>query len=308
MTLQLADGRQTFIDFRETRAARRHRDMFLDASGNVMPDLSTRGHLAVAVPGTVAGLEYARAKYGTLPRARLIAPAIRLAERGFVLEQGDVEMLHEATDDFRKDAASAAIFLNRNAAVAKPAPRCGRRDLARTLRNIGERGADGFYRGETAAALVAASRAAAESSPRRISTRTRRASCRPLECDYRGFHIVAAPPPSSGGIVCARCSTSSKVIRWREYGYGSARRRARHHRGHAPRLRRPQPVVRRPGLSSSNPMRQLLDKNYARQIREEHRSAARWRLAARLRLDSRRTKATTPRTIPSPTASATQSP
>ena len=89
--------------------------MYLDAQGNVIPDLSTRGYLAVAVPGTVSGLEYARAKYGTMARAQLIAPSIALAERGFVLSQGDVDMLREGTDDFRKDAASAAIFLNANA-------------------------------------------------------------------------------------------------------------------------------------------------------------------------------------------------
>ena len=83
----------------------------------MIPDLSTRGHLAVAVPGTVSGLEYARAKYGTMARARLIAPSIALAERGFVLAQGDVDMLHEATDDFRKDAASAAIFLDQQPAI-----------------------------------------------------------------------------------------------------------------------------------------------------------------------------------------------
>ena len=97
MTLQLADGRKTFIDFRETAPLAATATMYLDANGNVIPDRSTRGYLAVAVPGTVSGLEYARAKYGTMARARLIAPSITLAERGYVLAQGDVDMLHEAT-------------------------------------------------------------------------------------------------------------------------------------------------------------------------------------------------------------------
>ena len=99
MTLQLADGRKTFVDFRETAPLAATASMYLDASGNVIPELSTRGHLAVAVPGTVSGLEYAREKYGTMARTRLIAPSITLAEKGFVLAQGDVDMLHEATDD-----------------------------------------------------------------------------------------------------------------------------------------------------------------------------------------------------------------
>jgi gamma-glutamyltranspeptidase/glutathione hydrolase len=200
MTLQLADGRKTFIDFRETAPLAATASMYLDANGNVIPDLSTRGHLAVAVPGTVSGLEYARAKYGTMPRARLIAPAITLAERGFVLDQGDVDMLHEATDDFRKDAASAAIFLAGNAPLEAGATLL-QRDLARTLRNISARGAEGFYKGETAAALLAASRAGKGILTQADLDAYRTRELAPVECDYRGFHIVAAPPPSSGGIV-----------------------------------------------------------------------------------------------------------
>src|SRR5689334_2867257 len=112
MTVQFADGRKTFIDFRETAPLAAKADMYLDASGNVVPNLSTRGFLAVGVPGTVSGLEFARDKYGTMPREKLIAPAIALAERGFTLEQGDVDILNEATEDFRKDPPSAAIFLD----------------------------------------------------------------------------------------------------------------------------------------------------------------------------------------------------
>jgi gamma-glutamyltranspeptidase/glutathione hydrolase len=82
MSAQFADGRRTFVDFREKAPLAATANMYLDARGNVVPNLSTRGHLAVAVPGTVAGLEYIRAKYGTRSLAALIDPAIRLAERG----------------------------------------------------------------------------------------------------------------------------------------------------------------------------------------------------------------------------------
>ena len=112
MTIQLADGRKTFIDFRETAPLAATRDMYLDRNGNFNPLASARGHLAVAVPGTVAGLEYARSKYGSHDRAALLRPAIALAERGFVLDQGDVDLLHEGTEDFRRDPPTAAIFLN----------------------------------------------------------------------------------------------------------------------------------------------------------------------------------------------------
>ena len=96
MLVRLADGREVFVDFRERAPKAATADMFLDASGNPDAARSTLGHLAVAVPGTVAGLELAREKYGTRKRRDLIAPAIVLAERGFVLEAGDVAMFEEA--------------------------------------------------------------------------------------------------------------------------------------------------------------------------------------------------------------------
>jgi gamma-glutamyltranspeptidase/glutathione hydrolase len=265
MTLQLADGRKTFIDFREKAPLAATANMFLDANGNVIPDLSTRGHLAVAVPGTVSGLEYAREKYGTMPRTPLIAPSIALAERGFVLAQGDVDMLREGTDDFRKDAATAAIFLNRNEPYTAGAT-LRQKDLARTLRNISRRGVAGFYQGETGAALAAASKAGkgilTQADLDAFTTR----ELAPVECDYRGFHIVAAPPPSSGGIVLCEMLNILEGYPLRDYGYGSARavhveieamRRAYVDRNH---------LLGDPAFVS-NPLAQLLDKGYAAAIR-----------------------------------------
>src|SRR3981189_1883890 len=110
MTIQLADGRKTFLDFRETAPKGATANMYLDKDGNVIKGLSTKGHLAVGVPGSVSGMEYAREKYGTMKRAELIAPALQLAEDGFALDQGDVDMLLTATKDFQEDPASAAIF------------------------------------------------------------------------------------------------------------------------------------------------------------------------------------------------------
>ena len=265
MTLQLADGRKTFIDFRETAPLAATATMYLDAQGNVIPDLSTRGHLAVAVPGTVSGLEYARTKYGTMARAKLLAPSIVLAERGFVLAQGDVDMLHEATDDFRKDAASAAIFLADNQPLQAGAF-LRQRDLARTLRSISQRGADGFYKGETAAALVAASRAGKGILTQADLDTYRTRELAPVECDYRGFHIVAAPPPSSGGIVLCEMLNILEGYPLRDYGYGSAR--AVHFEIEAMR----HAYVDRNHLLGdpafvSNPTQQLLDKRYAEKLR-----------------------------------------
>ena len=267
MTLQLADGRKTFIDFRETAPLAATATMYLDANGNVIPDRSTRGYLAVAVPGTVSGLEYARAKYGTMKLVRLIAPSITLAERGYVLAQGDVDMLHEATDDFRKDQASAAIFLDRNQPFEAGAT-FRQRDLARTLRNISLRGADGFYKGETAAALVAASRAGKGILTQADLDAYQTRELAPVECDYRGFHVVAAPPPSSGGIVLCEILNVLEGYPLREYGYASARavhveieamRHAYVDRNH---------LLGDPAFVN-NPTERLLDKRYAETLRSQ---------------------------------------
>jgi gamma-glutamyltranspeptidase / glutathione hydrolase len=265
ITLQLADGRKTFIDFRETAPLAARPDMYLDPQGNVVPDLSTRGHLAVAVPSTVAGLEYTREKYGTRSRAQLIAPAIRLAERGFVLEQGDVDMLHEATEDFRRDAASAAIFLNRGRPFAA-GETLVQRDLARVLRNVSQRGRDGFYRGETAAALIASSQAGHGLLTQADFDAYRVRELSPIECDYRGFRVVSAPPPSSGGIVLCEMLHILEGYPLSEYGWGSAR--AAHFEIEAMR----HAYVDRNHLLGDpafvrNPVEQLLDPKYAEKIR-----------------------------------------
>jgi len=265
VTLQLADGRRTFIDFRETAPRAATAGMFLDKQGNVVAELSTRGYLAVAVPATVAGLEYARTKYGTLPREKLIAPAIRLAEQGFLLEQGDVDILGEATEDFRKDAPSAAIFLDAGNTRTAGA-RLVQRDLARTLRKISARGADGFYKGETANALIAASRAGGGILSHADLDAYKVRELAPLECDYRGLRIVSAPPPSSGGLVLCEMLNVLEGYPLAEYGWGSARavhveieamRHAYVDRNHL--LGDPDFVA--------NPLAQLLDKKYAEKIR-----------------------------------------
>ncbi len=222
VTLQLADGRKTFIDFRETAPLAATATMYLDAQGNVVSGLSTRGYKAVAVPSTVAGLEFLRQKYGTMSREALIAPAIGLALRGFVLEQGDVDILGEATDDFRKDAPSAAIFL-RNGNPLEAGATLVQRDLAHTLQNVSRLGMAGFYRGETAAALLAASRAGGGILTQADLDAYRVRELSPLECSYRGLRIVSAPPPSSGGVTLCEMLTVLEGYPLGDYGWGSAR-------------------------------------------------------------------------------------
>jgi gamma-glutamyltranspeptidase/glutathione hydrolase len=185
MTVQLADGRKTFLDFREKAPLAATANMYLDKDGNVIKGASTEGHLAVGVPGSVSGMETALAKYGTMKRAALMAPAIRYAQNGFVLEQGDVDLLVTATDDFKKDAATAAIFLNKGEAY-KPGQKLVQKDLATTLKLISEKGEAGFYKGPVAAAIVASSHAGKGIITQADLDQYKTRELAPVECDYRG--------------------------------------------------------------------------------------------------------------------------
>ncbi len=265
MTLQLADGRKTFFDFREKAPLAASANMFLDAAGNVVRGSTTTGHLAVAVPGTVAGLEAALQKYGTMKRAELIAPAIRLAEQGFVLEQGDADMFASAAGTLRVDPATAAIFLNQGRPWAA-GERLLQRDLAATLRQVAEAGAAVFYAGPVAAALVASSRAGKGLITQADLDQYRSRELAPIECDYRGLHIVSAPPPSSGGVILCEMLNILEGYPLREWGFHSAAavhvqieamRHAYFDRNNS--LGDPDFV--------KNPVERLLDKAYAAKIR-----------------------------------------
>ena len=200
MTIRLANGRSTFIDFRETAPAAATATMYQDAAGNVVPLRSTRGFLAAGIPGTVAGLELARSKYGTRPRAPLMAAAIRLARTGFVLDQGDADFLAEGAGDFAKDPPSAAIFLN-HGRPWQAGQRWVQADLGRTLQAIAAGGAAAFYNGPIAAQIAKASQRGGGIMTPADFAAYKAVERKPIECDYRSYHIISAPPPSSGGIV-----------------------------------------------------------------------------------------------------------
>jgi gamma-glutamyltranspeptidase / glutathione hydrolase len=199
MTIHLADGRNTFINFREKAPLAARADMFLDAQGKVQSEKSLTGYLAVGVPGTVMGLEMAREKFGTLPRATLMAPSIRLAADGFVLTRGDVDILNDATKAFRAQPNVAAIFL-KNGSPFAPGDRLRQPDLAATLRAISDGGADAFYHGAIAAAVSAASQAHGGLLTREDFAAYTVTESTPISCAYRGYTVVSAPPPSSGGV------------------------------------------------------------------------------------------------------------
>jgi gamma-glutamyltranspeptidase/glutathione hydrolase len=201
MVIRRADGRIEALDYRERAPLAAHRDMYLDASGNVVFEASTYGYKAVAVPGTVAGLALARERHGTLPWRELVEPARRLAADGFTVTPWLALNLRDPDNVQRleRDPESRRIFLGNGRAPAEW-DTFRQPDLARTLERLRDRGPREFYEGETARLLVAAMKAngglVTEKDLREYEPTVRE----PLRGTYRGLEIVTMPPPSSGGI------------------------------------------------------------------------------------------------------------
>jgi gamma-glutamyltranspeptidase/glutathione hydrolase len=199
MVVRLADGRETFLDFRETAPNAARADMYLDGSGAPVAGLSLHGWLAAAVPGTVAGLDRVQGAYGHLSRAEIMAPAVALAREGFVLEPSDADLLNK-TERLAQDPAAAAVFRRREGRPWAPGDKLVQSDLAETLALIARDGPDAFYRGPIAAAVAAASRAGGGILTTEDFAAYRAGEAAPLACSYRGYRLVSAPPPSSGGV------------------------------------------------------------------------------------------------------------
>jgi gamma-glutamyltranspeptidase/glutathione hydrolase len=199
MTLHLANGRNAFLDFRETAPLAATRDMFVGPGGEVDHERSLWSYQAVGVPGTVKGFDAALARYGTLPRATVMAPAIRLAGDGFVLGRGDAAVLARAAERLARDPSARRIFFPDGSA-----PRTGERlrqpDLAGTLELVAREGSRAFYDGPIARRIVAASRAHGGLLALRDFRSYRAVWRAPIVCRYRGYTVVSAPPPSSGGV------------------------------------------------------------------------------------------------------------
>ncbi len=198
LVARLADGRDVFLNFRETAPAAATPTMYLDGSGNVIPFASVFGWRAVAVPGTVLGLDTALARYGTMPRAKVMAPAIRLAREGFVLTRADSEILDAGK--LNADPQAAAVFRHADGSRLHPGETLVQPALADTLAAIAADGPDAFYRGRIPAAVEAAAKAgggivtAADFAAYRVTEDS------PIRCRFRGWDIRSAPPPSSGGV------------------------------------------------------------------------------------------------------------
>ncbi|ESZ71255.1 gamma-glutamyltransferase [Mesorhizobium sp. L103C119B0] len=268
MTIRFKDGKSTFLDFRERAPLAATKIMYLDKDGNPVKGASLDGYLAVGVPGSVAGFEMAREKYGTLPRQDLMAPAIAYAKDGFILDQGDAASFASNAARLAKDPAAAAIFLKPDGKPYGAGERLLQPDLAASLAAISEKGADAFYKGAIAGAIVKASGARGGILAKADFEQYKVRELQPVSCTYRGYEITSSPPPSSGGVIICEILNVLEGYPRSYLGAGSAE--TVHVMVEAMRYAY---VDRNSALGDpdfvDNPVSKLLDKDYAKEIRDK---------------------------------------
>ncbi len=206
MVIRLGDGETAAIDYRERAPAAAHRDMYIDAKGN-LTEASVLGHRAVGVPGTVAGLWAAHERYGSLPWADLVAPAIELAN-GFEIRRRQAYSLSHSADALKTFASTAATFLPNGTPPAE-GTRFEQPDLAITLTRISENGRDDFYTGTTAD-LIVAEMQRGEGIMTHADLAGYEAAWRdPIVFSYRDHTVISMAPVSSGG---ATLGATAKIL------------------------------------------------------------------------------------------------
>lgn len=192
------DGSDLALDFREVAPGKASRDMYL-VDGKFVPEKATDGALSVAVPGAVMGYLELHAKYGKLPRSKVLAPAIRAATQGFVVTPKYVDLATRRLSCLSKDEEAARIFL-RDGAAPKVGTVLKQPELGKTLTAISKSGAAAFYKGAVAKSVVGTVQKGGGvielSDLEKYKTTWRT----PLEGSYRGHRLVTMPPPSAGGI------------------------------------------------------------------------------------------------------------
>ena len=221
MVINLADGTVVTNDHREKAPGKATRDMYLDEDGQVIKGLSTRSHLAVGVPGTVDGLLSVLEKYGTMSRADVVTPAIKLASEGIRLDRDLAGQLKRRLKDFARYPASMAVF-SKNGEPYVQGELFKQPDLAATLKRIRRHGRDGFYKGRTADLLVAEMQANDGLISHEDLQAYQSVWREPVRGRYRGYEIVSMPPPSSGGVLLVQMLNMLESVDLAELGFGSA--------------------------------------------------------------------------------------
>ncbi|HDZ5145742.1 TPA: gamma-glutamyltransferase [Campylobacter jejuni] len=221
--IHLANGENTTLDFREMAPLKASRDMYLDSKGEVIKDTSTIGYLAAGVPGTVKGMSAMLDRYGTMKLKDLIAPAIKLAEKGFLISDRQEQTMLEAKDMFKKFPSSSKYFLKEDGSTYKSGDLFIQKDLAKTLKLIAKEGPDAFYKGKIAD-LIASDMV----KNKGIITKEDLAQYqviwrKPVEGTYRNYDIISMAPPSSGGAIIIQILNIMENANIENLGFASSK-------------------------------------------------------------------------------------
>lgn len=239
MVIRTADGQAVTIDYREKAPGKATAEMFLDGNGegarnqdvtakdskgvSYHPFTNRIHHLAVGVPGTVAGMTLALQKYGSLPLAVVIQPAIDLAEKGILLSDAQSEGLNRASAIFSQIPSSKKVMMQADGKPWLPGDRWIQKDLAETFKRIAKEGRDGFYKGKTAELIENAMIANGGLITRDDLANYQAVVREPLRSQYRGYEVLSMPPPSSGGIVLAEILNTLEGYDLNKLGAGSSK-------------------------------------------------------------------------------------
>ncbi|CAK6488394.1 Glutathione hydrolase proenzyme [Pantoea sp. Nvir] len=223
MLLRTASGRATAIDFREMAPGRASRDMFLDKQGNADSKLSLTSHLASGTPGSVAGFALAAQKYGTLPLSTLLAPAIKLAREGYVVNDALADDLKTyGKEVLLSHPNSKAIFFKPDGTPWQKGDRLVQKNLAHSLQLIAQQGPDAFYKGAIADEIASEMAQHGGLIGKADLAAYRAVERKPVSGTYRGYEVFSMPPPSSGGIHIVQILNILENFDLAKMGFGSA--------------------------------------------------------------------------------------
>jgi gamma-glutamyltranspeptidase/glutathione hydrolase len=220
LVLRLEDGSTAALDYREKAPLAARTDMYLDEAGEVVEGLSLKGHLAAGVPGTVDGMVRAHEKYGSMPWAELVQPAVALAARGFPLTEKEAVKLNEQRSDFLKYNTFKPNFILKDHWSEGDTLRL--QDLAYALRLIRDQGRAGFYEGPTANNIVAEMERGGGIISKADLQQYKSVWRDPVTANIGAYRVISMPPPSSGGIALVQLLTISSQFPLEEWGWNTA--------------------------------------------------------------------------------------
>lgn len=221
MVARFNDGSIDALDYREAAPAKATRDMYLGETGEPIAELSTKGHLASGIPGTVAGLEAAHKKYGKLPWKELVQPAIDLAINGFTLTEKEAAGLNRVQEDLKKyNTVTPEHLINDKWSEGDSV---WHKDLGYTLERIRDNGRAGFYEGETAELIVSEMTRGKGLISKEDLVSYKAIWRTPLTGMYKGYKIIAMPPPSSGGVALLQLLNSVESFPINDWGWNATK-------------------------------------------------------------------------------------